>query len=148
MQLYVDQKVIHAGTFNGYPLGLAGVLATIELLENDSSCYERMGNYLIQIGESLVEAAKSVGMPMVVQGLPNVLVFHSQPELIDCAGDYEERTKIQDVFITRVCKEYGIQFSFVSRFYSNLLMDESDVSLFKERIGEAMAEAQRIFGSF
>lgn len=147
MQLYADQKVIHAGTFNGYPLGLAAVLATIELLENDSSCYERMGNYLIQIGQSLVEAAKSVGIPMVVQGVPNVLVFHSQPDLIKYAGDYEERTKIQDVLITRICKQYGIQFSPISRFYSNLLTDESDVSLFKERIGEAMAEAQRIFGS-
>lgn len=148
MQLYVDQKVIHAGTFNGYPLGLAAVLATIELLENDSSCYERMGNYLIQIGQSLVEAAKSVGMPMVVQGLPNVLIFHSQAELIKYAGDYEERTKIQDILITRVCKEYGIQFSPISRFYSNLLMDESDVSFFTERIGEVMAEAQRIIENF
>ncbi|MBW4572064.1 MAG: aminotransferase class III-fold pyridoxal phosphate-dependent enzyme [Tolypothrix carrinoi HA7290-LM1] len=148
MQLYGDQKVIHAGTFNGYPLGLAAVLATIELLENDSSCYERMGNYLIQIGQSLVEAAKSLGIPMVVQGLPNVLVFHSQAELIQSAGDYEKSTKIQDVLITRICKEYGIQFSPISRFYSNLLMDESDVSFFKERIGEAMAEAQRLFGSF
>lgn len=148
MQLYADQKVIHAGTFNGYPLGLAAILATIELLESDTSCYERMGNYLIQIGQSLVDAAKSVGIPMVVQGVPNALVFHSQPELIANAGDYEESTKIRDVLITRVCKQYGIQFSPISRFYSNLLMDQSDVDLFKERIGEAMAEAERIFGSF
>ncbi len=148
MQLYVAQKVIHAGTFNGYPLGLAAVLATIELLENDPSCYERMENLLIQIGQALLEAAKSVGMPMVVQGVPGVLLFHSQAEVINYARDYEEITRIRDILTTRVCKDYGIQFSPISRFYSNLLMDESDVIFFRERIGEALAEVHRIGGMF
>jgi glutamate-1-semialdehyde 2,1-aminomutase len=148
MQLYVDQKVIHAGTFNGYPLGLAAVLATIELIENDISCYERMGNYLLQIGQSLVDAAKNVGMPMVVQGVPNVLIFHSQEIPVSSPGDYDDTTKLRDILITRICKDYGIQFSKISRFYSNLMMNETDVSFFQERIGEAIAESQRISGIF
>jgi trans-AT polyketide synthase/acyltransferase/oxidoreductase domain-containing protein len=148
MQLYEKQQVIHAGTFNGYPLGLAAVLATIELLENDSSCYQRMGNYLTQIGQSLIEASKSAGIPMVVQGVPSVLVFHSQAETIHHLEDYKERTKIQDILISRISKEYGIQFSPLSRFYSNLLFDETDVSFFTERIGEVMTEAQTIFERF
>lgn len=148
MQLYVAQKVIHAGTFNGYPLGLAAVLATFELLENDSSCYERMENILTQIGQALLDAAKSIGMPMVVQGVPGVLLFHSQAEVINHAKDYEEITRIRDILATRVSKDYGIQFSPISRLYSNLLMDESDVSFFKERIGEAFAEVNRIGGLF
>lgn len=148
MQLYVDQKVIHAGTFNGYPLGLAAVLATIELLENDVSCYERMGNYLLQIGQSLVEAAKNVGMLMVVQGVPGILIFHSQEKPVNSPGSYDDTTKLRDILITRICKDYGIQFSKISRFYSNLMMNETDVSFFQERIQEAIDEVQRISDIF
>jgi glutamate-1-semialdehyde 2,1-aminomutase len=114
------------------------------LLENDPSCYERMGNYLMQIGQSLVDTAKSVGIPMVAQGVPGVLVFHSQGTQLIKAEGYDESTKLRDILITRISRNYGIQFSPVSRFFSNLLMDDSDVSFFKERIGEVMADVARI----
>ncbi|MDJ0618544.1 MAG: aminotransferase class III-fold pyridoxal phosphate-dependent enzyme [Calothrix sp. MO_192.B10] len=148
MQLYTDQRVIHAGTFNGYPLGLAAVLATIEILEKDSSCYERMNGFLNQIGHYLVEAANSVGIPMVIQGAPNVLVFHSQSHPMSHPGDYENNSMFQDILIAKVCRDYGIQFSPISRFCSNLLINESDVSFFQERIGEVMTEVKQISESF
>jgi glutamate-1-semialdehyde aminotransferase len=148
MRLYTEQKVIHAGTFNGYPLGLAAVLATIELIENDPSCYERMGSFLTQIGQALVEAAKDAGLSMVVQGLPTVLVFHSQAMPLEQPDGYTERTKLQDILITRVCKDYGIQFSPISRIFSNFLMTDSDVDFFKDRIGEAMQSVKRFVALF
>jgi trans-AT polyketide synthase/acyltransferase/oxidoreductase domain-containing protein len=148
MQLYTDQKVIHAGTFNGYPLGLAAVLATIELLESNPQSHERMGNLLLQIGQSLVDAAKAVDIPMVVQGVPNILVFHSQAEPLTQPEGYDDNTKLRDILITRLCKEYGIQFSPISRFYSNLLMEESDVEFFRSRIGDAMAEVKKLTNMF
>lgn len=148
MQLYTDQRVIHAGTFNGYPLGLAGILATIELLENEPNAYERMGNILLRIGQSLVDAAKAVDIPMVVQGIPNILVFHSQSEPLIQPEGYDDDTKLRDILITRLCKEYGIQFSPISRIYSNLLMEESDVEFFQSRIGEAMNEVKKITSLF
>lgn len=148
MQLYTDQKVIHAGTFNGYPLGLAGVLATIELLESDPTCYERMGNLMLKIAQSLVDAAKAVDIPMVVQGVPNVLIFHSQTNALEQPEGYDDETKLRDILITRLCKEYGIQFSPISRFYSNLLMEEADVEFFQSRIGEAMADVKKITSLF
>jgi glutamate-1-semialdehyde aminotransferase len=148
MQLYTDQRVIHAGTFNGYPLGLAGILATIELLENEPNAYERMGNILLKIGQSLVDAAKAVDIPMVVQGIPNILVFHSQSEPLIQPEGYDDDTKLRDILITRLCKEYGIQFSPIFRIYSNLLMEESDVEFFQSRIGEAMNEVKKITSLF
>lgn len=148
MQLYIDQKVIHAGTFNGYPLGLAAILANIELIENDPGAYERMSSLLFQIGSSLVEAAKAVDISMVVQGVPNILVFHSQAEPLTQPEGYDENTKLRDILITRLCKEYGIQFSPISRFYSNLLMTESDVQFFRDRIGEAMVEVKKLLSLF
>lgn len=148
MQLYTEKKVIHAGTFNGYPLGLAAVLATLEILEKDTLCYERMNSFLNQIAHSLVEAANNAGIPMVVQGSPCVQVFHSQAKPITHPEDYKQDTMFQDILISKVCKDYGIQFSPISRFCSNLLMDESDVIFFKERIGEVMTEVKIISESF
>lgn len=144
MQLYAEQRVIHAGTFNGYPLGLAAVLATLELLEKDSGCYERMNGFLNQIADALVEAANNVGIPMVVQGAPGVLVFHSQSTPMTDSGHYEQSTMFQDILISKVCRDYGIQFSPISRFCGNLLMSESDVDFFKERIVEVMDEVKKI----
>ena len=36
MQLLTNKTVIHAGTFNGYPLGTAAILSTIKILERDN----------------------------------------------------------------------------------------------------------------
>lgn len=142
MRLYTVGKAIHAGTFNGYPLGLTAVLATLELLSNDPTCYERMGGYLTRIGESMIQAARDVGLPMVVQGMPTVLVFHSQENPVT-SDRYSEKVKFQDVIIKKICQEHGLLFSFPSRFYSTLLMDDDDVHFFNERIGYALAEAKK-----
>jgi glutamate-1-semialdehyde 2,1-aminomutase len=142
MQLYENYEVTHGGTFNGYQLGLAAVMATIEMLENDTTCYERMGSHMAQIGQCLEDAAKNVGLPMVVQGFPCGLVFHVQEAKLEYPGDFSDATMIQDVILAQICQSYGIQFAPVSRFFSNTMMDESDVSFFKERIGEAMFEAK------
>ena len=143
MQLYAKGNVIHAGTFNGYPLGLAAVLSTLELLSEDQGCYERMGNYLIRIGESMINAARDVGMPLVVQGMPTALVFHSQETPVT-SDNYPERTQAENVLITRVLQDYGLLFSPISRLYSNLMMNDDDVEFFDNRIGEALARAQEV----
>lgn len=148
MELYAHQKVIHGGTFNGYPLGLAAVSATIDILENDPYAYKRMDTYLQEIGDSLIEAASKRGIPMVVQGAPNVLVFHSQSQPMKHPGDYQDNSMFRDILIAKVSRDYGIQFSPISRFYSNLLLDANDVSFFKERIEEAMLEVSNVSQHF
>ena len=145
MELYKG-KVIHAGTFNGYPLGLAAVLATLELLEKDTGCYERMGKYLTAIGQSMIDAAKAVGMPMVVQGMPTALVFHSQETPVTSEG-YPEKTKTENILIKRVIQDYGLLCSPVSRLYGNLMMNDDDVCFFEDRIGEALSAAKEVLRS-
>lgn len=144
MDLYRTGKVIHAGTFNGYPLGLAAVKATIELLMNDTDCYMRMGTHMTAIANSLIGAANDLGMPMIVQGLPTAMVFHSQAEMVESAEGYPPEVKVNDIVIREVCKRYGIQFSPLSRIYANVLMSEDDVTFFNDRIGDAMAEAKKL----
>lgn len=144
MSLYARGKVIHAGTFNGYPLGLAAVKATFELVENDPGCYERMGHVTAQISDAFVRAAHAVDMPLVLQGMPTALVYHSQDTPVDRSEGYSNKVKFCDVIIREICKRYGIQFSPLSRIYSNLLMSQDDVRFFEERIVDAMDNARKV----
>jgi trans-AT polyketide synthase, acyltransferase and oxidoreductase domains len=144
MNLLAKGKVLHLGTFNGYPLGLAAILATLELLSKDTECYKRMGDYLIKIGESLIGAAKNLGMPMVVQGMPTVLLYHSQENPVEAPGDYTDLVKFQDMIIRATCQNHGILFSPISRFYSTLMTNDDDLQFFNDRIGDALTDAKKV----
>lgn len=144
MDLYTRGKVIHAGTFNGYPLGLAAVKATYDLIEQDPGCYERMSDVMRQISGVFVKAAEAVDLPLVVQGMPTALVYHSQSTPVESSEGYSDRVKFCDIIIREISKRYGIQFSPLSRIYSNVLMSEDDVRFFEERIFDAMENARKI----
>ncbi len=144
MNLYTKGKVIHAGTFNGYPLGLAAIKATFEIIENDPDCYDRMGNIMAEICKIFTTASKRVGIPMVVQGMPTALVYHSQDKLVDRSEGYTDRVKFCDIIIREICKRYGLQFSPLSRLYPNLLINEGDIEFFNDRIFTAMENAKSI----
>ncbi|HFC12466.1 MAG TPA: aminotransferase class III-fold pyridoxal phosphate-dependent enzyme, partial [Anaerolineae bacterium] len=67
MQLLVDKKVIHAGTFNGYPLGTAAVKATLELLSRDNClALTQMNDTMGAIHKILQAEADAVGLPLVI----------------------------------------------------------------------------------
>ncbi|AGP46010.1 PfaD family polyunsaturated fatty acid/polyketide biosynthesis protein [Serratia plymuthica] len=144
MNLYTRGKVIHAGTFNGYPLGLAAIKATFSLIEQDPGCYERMAGFTRQISNIFVKAAESVELPLVVQGMPTALVYHSQNSPVDRSEGYSDKVKFCDIIIREISKRYGIQFSPLSRIYANMLMSQDDVQFFEERIYDAMANARKI----
>lgn len=144
MDLYRTGKVVHGGTFNGYPLGLAAVKATVSLLTQDEDAYPRMARHLRGIADLLIKAAADNGLPMVVQGLPTALVYHSMEQPVDAATGYSLRVKFNDILIREICKRYAIQFSPMSRMFSTLMMSDEDVRFFGDRIHEALREAKRV----
>ncbi len=147
MDLYARQQVVHLGTFNGYPLGLAAVRATLQLLWEDTGCYERMGSLNLEIAKSFVAAAKEAGVPLVVQGVPNALVFHAREKPVANMVD-DKPDALSDGLVTILARERGLLFSYVSRIYPNLLLTEEDVTFFRERIGDAMAAARKVLNLF
>ena len=144
MDQYRTGKVVQGGTFNGYPLGLAAVKATLGILMDDKDVYPRMALHLKAIADVLVKAAKDLGMPMVVQGLPTALVYHSMDRTVDAPEGYSLQAKLNDIIIREVCKRYGIQFSPLSRLYSNVMTSADDVAFFEARIHEALKDAKRV----
>ncbi len=142
MGLYDRQRVVHCGTYNGYPLGVAAVDATMDILEQDPDCYQRMGDYLVKIARIMTDAGRDVGLPLVVQGVPTGLSAHVCSEPLQRAEDYNQDQQTRDGLVKAVCESHGIQFApRYFRLYSNLMLNDSDVAFFRERIHGALSEA-------
>jgi glutamate-1-semialdehyde 2,1-aminomutase len=75
-QLLVS-KVVGAGTFNGYPLGVAAALKTIELLEaEDGAWYGRVAAVQARLMDGLKDICQKHDLQILVQGFPGVFVIH------------------------------------------------------------------------
>ena len=75
LDLLLEQKVIGAGTFNGYPLGLAAALATIKILEKDDGAfYKKIDKVQNRLMGGLKEIGKKHGIPILIQGPRGVFI--------------------------------------------------------------------------
>ena len=69
MDLLAERKVAGVGTFNGYPLGVAASLATINILERDNGAiYKHIDRMQERLTEGLREVSRRHGIPTLVQG--------------------------------------------------------------------------------
>jgi len=146
MQLLTEKKVIHAGTFNGYPLGLAAVKATLEILSrNNGAAIDRMNSIMQQMHAILKEEADAVGLPLVIQGPPSCASFHLCSEPLANPADYTFDLLALDIILNNNLARYGILVSTVSRLYPNISLNEEDVEWFREHAGRAIADTKEIY---
>ncbi|WP_223067490.1 aspartate aminotransferase family protein [Paenibacillus caui] len=143
MRLLVDKKVIHAGTFNGYPLGTAAVKATLELLgQHDGLPLAQMNERITMIHDIFREEASRIGLPLVIQGPPGCASYHCCNKPLEHPSEYTFELMSLDILLHQKLAEYGILVSTVSRMYPNIMLGMEDVAWFRERIGGALAEAK------
>jgi glutamate-1-semialdehyde 2,1-aminomutase len=77
MDLCERRTVVSAGTFNGYPLGVAAAIATLCHLEQDDGAYfRRVAATQAPLVAGLREIAARHGRPMLVQDCPGVVMFY------------------------------------------------------------------------
>jgi glutamate-1-semialdehyde 2,1-aminomutase len=75
MDLLLERKVIGAGTFNGYPLGIAAALAALNMLErDDGAIYCKIENLQNRLVTGLRELSTKHAIPMLVQGPTGVFI--------------------------------------------------------------------------
>lgn len=146
MQLLVDKKVIHAGTFNGYPLGMAAIKATIELLQaNDGSMLTEMNQKMTVFHQMLMDEAENVGLPLVVQGPPSCASFHFSSEELKNPQDYTFDIMSLDILLNAKLAENGILVSSISRMYPNISLNQVDLEQYRVQIREAMVGTKEIY---
>ncbi len=144
MSLLESKKVVHAGTYNGYPLGSAAVKATFEILARDGqSLLAEMHRRAEQLQSILLGEARAVGLPIIVQGPPGVSSFHCTETPLEHPGAYDFELMSKDIIVAAAMQKHGVLVSSISRMYPNAQLSDDDLEFFQGRARGALAEAQK-----
>lgn len=77
MDLLKTSKVVGAGTFNGYPLGVTAALATLSILEAGGGSYYRdVDRRQGRLMAGLREIGRNLGLKMLVHGVRGLFIIH------------------------------------------------------------------------
>ncbi|WP_211240434.1 aspartate aminotransferase family protein [Haloglycomyces albus] len=144
MELIESKKVIHAGTYNGYPLGSAAVRATFEILSRGNEAavtnMHRRGEKLQTI---LRDEAAEAGLPLVVQGPPGVSSFHCCEQPLEHPGQYDFELMSKDIIVAMALQRHGVLISSISRIYPNVQLSDVDLEYFQVHARKALGEAKQ-----
>lgn len=133
LDLLLERRVIGAGTFNGYPYGVAASLASLRILEKDNGAYyQKIDGLQKPLMDGLKELSKRRGIPMLIQGPRGVFFF----QFIDREVAYSVRelrgadVEKQNKFRTLLAEE-GVLIMWGGRWYvsSGLTMADVDRAL-------------------
>jgi len=143
MDQLTDRSVVGAGTFNGYPLGVASALATIKYLEKDDGAfYKRVEKFQTRLTSGLKDIAKKHSTPMLLQEAPGVffyqfidkeIAYNVQAWYLDSDHAKQERFR-QLLFDT------GVLIMFRARWYMSGSHTEEDVDRTLEIVDQAMGK--------
>jgi glutamate-1-semialdehyde 2,1-aminomutase len=135
MQLYEVRKVVHGGTFNGYPLGIAAVKSTLEILSADNGkAYETMNNRMEEIYTAFTITAEEFGFSFEMKGMKSCAVYHQINNKPDATQKERMIAQYINKMIGESLTEHGILLSNANRFYGNISIQPEDIALFKQRI--------------
>ncbi|MHC1770333.1 MAG: aspartate aminotransferase family protein [Flexilinea sp.] len=76
MDQMLHRKVVGAGTFNSYPMGVRAALTTIKLLEkDDQAIYKRWDKVQSKLETGLADIAKKYDIPMLLQSTRGCIFY-------------------------------------------------------------------------
>ena len=146
MSLLEEKKVIHAGTFNGYPLGSAAIRATLQILSRDNGAvYDNMREKISAIHHILEENAKKAGIALSVQGIPGCGAYHCCEKPLETPSEYNFDVMSKDIILNTCLQKRGILVSSMSRLYANIMLNDDDIAWFETHSMEALRDAAAIF---
>jgi len=135
-------KTVHAGTFNGHSVNVAGALATLEVLAQPG-VFERMHQHGYAIRTALAQSAARHGLPLVTTGVGTVFSVHfglESPPL-----DYRDTLKA-DVALGNRFRAHmlarGVQLLPEGRWYVGATHGQAELDLVLPAIEESMKEVR------
>jgi glutamate-1-semialdehyde 2,1-aminomutase len=141
MDLLLERRVIGAGTFNGYPFGMAASLATLRILEKGHGSYYRdMDRLQGRLMKGLKAIGRRYGIPTLVQG-PRGVFFHHfiDKEVAYSVRDLKEGDVEKQNRFRTLLAENGVLIMWRGRWYVSGGLSEVDVDRTLESADRAMA---------
>jgi len=141
LELFLEQRVIGAGTFNGYPFGVAAALATLKILEKDDGAYYRKIDKLQgRLTTGLKELGKKYGMSMLIQGPRGVFLCEFiDKEIAYSVRDLKEADVQKQRKFRSLLLEKGVLIFHRGRWYVSGGLTEADVDKTLECADYAMS---------
>ncbi len=131
MDLLLEKRVVSGGTFGRYPLGLAGALVSIKILEKDDGAfYKKIDSIQKRLMDGLKEISKRRGIPMFIQGTRGVFItrfIDIGKEVAYSIRDFEGVDTQKERRWAELMAEEGVILMFVGRFYISSAHNEADV---------------------
>jgi len=102
LDLCATGGVLHGGTYNAQPIGMAATLATLRALA-DGSVHRAMAAHGDRLMTGIARILHDAGIPAIVSGFPQV--FHVAFGLTEPARDYRDLMRIDKPRYARFCRE-------------------------------------------
>ena len=137
-----DGTVLSPGTFNGYPMGMRGVLTSLNILERDNGAvYAEMDRIQNRIKEGITEIGNRRGIPLRVQGVRGVFYvlfgLDTEPYTDE---DLEQVNFGQLMDFWRTMQQEGILMFLAGRWFMSIVHTDADVDQTLEAADKCMAD--------
>ena len=93
MDVVSNAEVIAAGTYNGHPLAMAAVIATLEELErNDGAAFKHINTMGTQLCDGMRDLFKQFDVPLILQGFPGAwtIAYSEEGKIINHADSLKQ----------------------------------------------------------
>jgi glutamate-1-semialdehyde 2,1-aminomutase len=142
MDLCADRRVIGAGTFNGYPLGVGAALATLTYLEQDDfGFYRRVAERQARFVAGLRELTSRRPEPWLIQDCPGVIMCYPAP--VERAWNMGDWYPIADHALGERFREHlfdaGVLILFRGRWFFSGAVSDTDIDRTLEIVDECLA---------
>jgi glutamate-1-semialdehyde 2,1-aminomutase len=142
MGLLSDRRVVGAGTFNCFPLGMAAAIATFDLLaEDDGAWFRNVDRIQARFRQGLREMAAAHGhSDLFLQGpRGQIYVDFLKADVAYSPAELEMADAARRSAFRVMCMEEGLSIGAGSRIYISGTMSDEDVAESLNRLNKVFA---------
>jgi len=141
MDMLLRGKVVGAGTFNGYPIGVVAALSCLAIMErNDGAHFKRIGQHQERLMNGVRKISKCHDVPVFVTGPRGVFAVHfTDQEEMYTNRDLAETDKEKQKRFRGLLAEEGVLILWNGRFYLSAGLTDGDIDVTLEATDRAIS---------
>lgn len=145
MNLYSQQRVSQGGSYNGYPLGMAAIDTTMDILfGNKQKNFLNMKKQAKKIKEITLNVAQSMDFPLVVQGPELCSSIHCCEKKLTQTKEYTPEIMMKDVILNDCLQRNGVLTKTPLTLFPNISLSDADLTWYEEKLKLAVIEAKEL----